>query len=245
LENKDQIASLNRKLEQRNTEFKEFIYRTSHDVRGPIATIKGLANVARLENKCPELTIYFDLISKVANRLDLILEYLNETSGNEDYSYFEINKNTFFENMLNRLNKLKDLYDLNFDLMPVRKFNETIFVNNESQIFGLTENLLLVLTTENHLSNLKYAIEFGFQKTGLVVDIIYHNVKINYVSSAIEQLFSIEQPEPDKRIGYNNMRINIVNRCLKLTSTSLTIIEKNLESIIRIETPSLQFINRK
>ena len=81
IENKDQIAFLNRKLAQKINEFRNFIFRTSHDVRGPIASIKGLIYLARIENTTPELQTYFDRIGKMADKLDFILEHLHESSA--------------------------------------------------------------------------------------------------------------------------------------------------------------------
>jgi light-regulated signal transduction histidine kinase (bacteriophytochrome) len=238
----DQIASLNRKLEQINIEFNEFIYRTSHDVRGPIATIKGLTNVAKLESKCPELDIYFDLISKVANRLDLILEHLNGTASDGDEAYSEFGIGEFIAKMITRISKLKELYDLNFKIAEVSVDAERSIKSNPAQIFVLAENLMLILASSRYLYNINYSVQLGSNKEGLLLDVVYENVKINFITSAIEQFLSDGKNERDIR-GYNDMRIRIVNRCLKLTGASVNILEEGNKSIIRIFIPSIKIVN--
>ncbi len=60
----------NESLSQVNEELDNFIYRTSHDIRGPLVTLKGVCNVALLDVKD---TLAIDYL----NRLDLTAEKLN------------------------------------------------------------------------------------------------------------------------------------------------------------------------
>lgn len=64
------------KLRQTNQELNTFIYRASHDLRGPLSTVKGLTNLGIMEIKDEGSLRYFHLISDRIMRLDMILKDL-------------------------------------------------------------------------------------------------------------------------------------------------------------------------
>jgi signal transduction histidine kinase/ligand-binding sensor domain-containing protein len=64
------------KLRQTNQELNTFIYRASHDLRGPLSTVKGLTNLGMMEIKDENSLRYFNLISDRIGRLDMILKDL-------------------------------------------------------------------------------------------------------------------------------------------------------------------------
>lgn len=64
------------KLKKTNQELNTFIYRASHDLRGPLSTVKGLTQLGLMEIKEEKSLNYFNLISDRINRLDSILKDL-------------------------------------------------------------------------------------------------------------------------------------------------------------------------
>lgn len=61
------------KLKDKNLELDSFTYKASHDLKGPLASIMGLSNIARDEVSDPKAVRYFDLIDQSTKRLDAIL----------------------------------------------------------------------------------------------------------------------------------------------------------------------------
>ena len=57
-------------LVRKGHELDAFLYRSSHDLKGPIATIRGLLLVAGMEVTDPDARYYFDLLQKAATKLD-------------------------------------------------------------------------------------------------------------------------------------------------------------------------------
>lgn len=70
-----------RKLIIANNELKTFIYRASHDIRGPLSSMKGLINVAKLESENSGMSKIIELMDTSAEKLDKILVDLIETIG--------------------------------------------------------------------------------------------------------------------------------------------------------------------
>ncbi|MFZ5971357.1 MAG: sensor histidine kinase [Bacteroidota bacterium] len=62
----------------------QFIKSCSHDLRAPLSSIKGLVNVAKLNQQDPETERCLDLITDCANKMDAVLHSLQE--------FLEVNK---------------------------------------------------------------------------------------------------------------------------------------------------------
>ena len=67
-------------LEERNEELNTFIYKSSHDLRAPLASILGLINVSEMEVKDAEAAKYFSLIKDRILTQDKILSELLRVS---------------------------------------------------------------------------------------------------------------------------------------------------------------------
>src|SRR5205085_2049319 len=67
------------KLKAADQELNTFVYKASHDLKGPIASIMGLLDLASLEIKDSHALKFFDLIRQSSFRLDTILVELLDT----------------------------------------------------------------------------------------------------------------------------------------------------------------------
>lgn len=66
------------KLQEKNEELDAFVYKSSHDIKGPLASITGLVNLAMEEESSVVVRKYLDLILRSTQRLDnLILELID------------------------------------------------------------------------------------------------------------------------------------------------------------------------
>nr|WP_236676302.1 tetratricopeptide repeat-containing sensor histidine kinase [Chryseolinea lacunae] len=70
------LARVNQSLKQVNDELDNFIYKTSHDIRGPLASLKGMCNVALMDVKDPVALDYLRKLDATAERLNSILTRL-------------------------------------------------------------------------------------------------------------------------------------------------------------------------
>ncbi|HEX8515915.1 MAG TPA: hybrid sensor histidine kinase/response regulator [Bacteroidia bacterium] len=72
------------KVTELNHELKTFIYRASHDLRGPLSSMRGLINLAKFEKDTNQLSKVIGLMDTSAERLDKIVIDLIETLGIRD-----------------------------------------------------------------------------------------------------------------------------------------------------------------
>jgi|GEM_PF-2927089 len=114
----EEINNTNHQLEQ-------FNFITSHNLRGPISTLKGLFELYYQEKNPSEQKIYIDKSFIVINRMDEILQDLNKI-----LSY----KNT---------EKIKELIDFdtiianNLKQLDIKRNSVNIYINPSLEIFGI------------------------------------------------------------------------------------------------------------
>jgi signal transduction histidine kinase len=73
-----ELISSNKDLEKAVHDLDQFIYKTSHDLRGPIATMMGVINLGVLESSDERMTEYFTTLNKVTDNLNNVLSRLIE-----------------------------------------------------------------------------------------------------------------------------------------------------------------------
>lgn len=71
-----ELALKDRKLEAINAELTRFMYKTSHDLQGPLKTMLGLINLAIAESGEETVTKYLHLLKSTQSKLDATLEHL-------------------------------------------------------------------------------------------------------------------------------------------------------------------------
>lgn len=75
-----ELLDANRDLIHSRRELDSFLYRTSHDIRGPIATLMGLTSLARLETGDPVIGGYLEKIDQTAGKLNTVISRLTNVS---------------------------------------------------------------------------------------------------------------------------------------------------------------------
>ncbi|MEM7551940.1 MAG: PAS domain S-box protein [Bacteroidota bacterium] len=74
IEIEEQLRSSNEELQKVNQELDHFVYRASHDLRSPLASILGLVNLLRLENLGENSERYVDHIDSQIKKLDAFIK---------------------------------------------------------------------------------------------------------------------------------------------------------------------------
>ena len=79
---KARLKSQNKELKKVNQELDRFVYSASHDLKAPLASIKGLVNVAQMENDQSRQLDYFEMMDRSINKLDNFIEDIVQFSRN-------------------------------------------------------------------------------------------------------------------------------------------------------------------
>lgn len=74
------LQDTNEALSMANQELDTLIYRASHDFKGPVATLTGLSQIARLDAQDKNTIKYFDKVEQTAQQMDGMLEKLHQVS---------------------------------------------------------------------------------------------------------------------------------------------------------------------
>ncbi len=85
----EQLRKSESDLKSANKDLETFIYRASHDLRGPLSSIIGLTNVSKLEITDPKAKQYLDMIQLSTKKLDDTLVGLVQSMAIKDISKFE------------------------------------------------------------------------------------------------------------------------------------------------------------
>lgn len=78
----NEVNNKNMNLEKANSELDRFLYSTSHDLRAPLLSIKGLVNITRSEGISSEVAKYLAMIDERADRLDFFIKDIIDYSRN-------------------------------------------------------------------------------------------------------------------------------------------------------------------
>ncbi len=108
------------KLKKANNELDNFLYRTSHDLRSPIASILGLANLARLEMREPKSLEYIAMIEDRVKKLDSVISDILDLSRSTkaQLNIEKIDFNELVEDTLSDIKFSKNSAAISFQYTP-------------------------------------------------------------------------------------------------------------------------------
>jgi signal transduction histidine kinase len=79
----EEIFHKNEQLTQLNTELDSLVYRVSHDLRSPVASVMGLIDISRGEEDVNEVMHYMQLQEKTLRRMDALIQDIIDYSRNK------------------------------------------------------------------------------------------------------------------------------------------------------------------
>lgn len=212
--------------EQRNKDANNFVYKVSHDLKGPLASIEGLVNIARVEADEKNSRQYIDLIGSRVEHLDGLLNELLEfvTVEPRQSNYVSIDFKALVKEILISLENIDGFSSIEFQ---TNIFQKTIFYSDKGVLRSVIQNLIL--------NAIKY------KRT----DITNSYVSIDIISSEEEATIEIE----DNGVGMSEAVINKIfkifyraNESTKGSGLGLYIVKTGLEKVKgKIKVQSIPF----
>jgi PAS domain S-box-containing protein len=136
-----EISEKEEKLKVANKDLEMFIYKASHDLRGPLASIIGLTQISQLEINDPLAGRYLSMIDGAARKLDSTLISLTQSMHIKDTKVFD-NEINFDELILNACSKFE--YSPGFSRLQIKSnvLINTSFVSSKVIIESIIQNLI-------------------------------------------------------------------------------------------------------
>jgi signal transduction histidine kinase len=131
----------NEELLKVNQELDNFVYSVSHNLRGPLASVMGLLNVAKEMEKSPEVAGIHDMMESSVFKLDDTLREIIDYSRNarNEIDYAEVNWKALIENAFLKLEYLNTEHYLN---KFVELNSEVPFCSDAGRLAVILNNLL-------------------------------------------------------------------------------------------------------
>lgn len=144
------LSETNKKIEEQNSNLKRlndeldiFVYRTSHDLRAPIASVLGLINLGKVEDDKTKLHYYFDLQEKTLWKLESFVNDLLIYSRN---TRLEIAREKIDFN-----NLVEDALQLHSHLGNYEKIEKIVEIDQQNTFISDPKRITVILN--NLISN--------------------------------------------------------------------------------------------
>ncbi|MHA7128027.1 hybrid sensor histidine kinase/response regulator [Algoriphagus namhaensis] len=142
-----ELQEKSEKLEKLHSEMNQFVYSLSHELRGPLMSIAGVAKLAKMEIDNPKISEYFDMIESSTDKLDdyifKMLDFYRSTKI--DHKVVSIDFKAIMEQQM-------VAYSSKF---PLEKFQVKVDVQQEGEFFSDDSKIRVILN--NLFSN---AVQF-------------------------------------------------------------------------------------
>jgi PAS domain S-box-containing protein len=127
-------------LKLRNEELNQFVYKVSHDLRAPLASIRGIIELEKLQNKDKTQFKYLHLIEDRISNLDQFMRNILSHSRNLNMSvkYKKIDFNQITEDCFKELEFLRNA----LNIKRIVKISRSTFYSDESRLFEIFRNLI-------------------------------------------------------------------------------------------------------
>src|SRR5690606_26630192 len=138
----DRLRTANEALKKMNSEMDNFVYSVSHNLRGPISSIQGVVNIAKLEYPNAELVTgkYFDMIERNVGTLNRTITEIVHYSQNARVRLKpeRINLRELFDDTFEKLNYLPEATIID----RVMEFADDYITSDRFRMGVIFQNLL-------------------------------------------------------------------------------------------------------
>lgn len=213
-----------RKLIETDEGLNMFLYRSSHDLRGPITTLQGLACLAKMENRQKEIEHYFDKISRSCEHMLKLLKKLNETNEvfREKITSVCINWDDIIKETIRELKKLDPVSEVEVIIENTIGAKTQVYSDPhliENIIQNLAENAIIFKTNKNPYVKLTLQICNG----NLVIKVTDNGIGIS--EDIKSKIFDMFYRGSEHSIG-NGLGLYLVKKSTELLGGEIQIFNK-------------------
>ena len=205
------LKLMNNELINANNELDLFIYRASHDLKGPIARLLGMTLLAKMDNKDEALKEYIDLIEKGAMDINKVLNKLNNIHfiNRENIDSEEIDFNKIVNECKTSLVNYIDETDLNIDLVYEPNFSlRSDYILMKIIFENLLENAVIFKKTK------KVQIDISLRNSRKFIIISVEDNGLGILKEQYEKIFKMFYRGSEKSKG-NGLGLYLVRKAVQ------------------------------
>jgi signal transduction histidine kinase len=156
----EQLEQANISLEKANAKLDDFIYRSYHDLRGPLARLKGVCTIGQLDSVSPLEKEYFDVLNQQCNGLLRIFSKLMVSHQLESMEQPDAETLNFKELLEETLEQLKEDYAGLAAYRAIAVQGDGTFLANvycvKAMLQNVVENALLFANKQHPVVTIAY-----------------------------------------------------------------------------------------
>lgn len=229
------LEESNERLKIANLELDNFIYKSAHDIKGPLATLMGVCNVALIDVKDPDALQYLHMLSDTSKGLNEILERLKTVS---EINMLELTKekidfNKIVEKSIEQVKKIEH----------VKRVNAKLKI--QTQIDFETDPFLLDLVMFNMIHNaFKFQKDNSKERIEIRVSQDNEKVIIHFIDNGIgieeedtESIFHIYSKSSIKHQSLG-LGLYVVKQCIQKLGGEIMLVDDEDLTHFKIELPT-------
>lgn len=186
------LEELNRKDEKLNAatmELSGFMYKASHDLRGPLNTMQGLTHLAYNETKEDATRRYLHLLKKTQHKLDSVLSHLLTIVQvkNQDLNFAAADLKLLFENSFQKASQSYNDKNIKFQL----QINRDTELKTDPYFLGVALEHVFHSSFQNNYSNSPLVSVSVFNQDKNIIEINIHDNGYGIPEEAKNNLFEM------------------------------------------------------
>lgn len=234
-------------------ELDNFVYKSSHEIKGPLARLQGLSNLALMEVKEEKAKYYFKLLfeeSKAANRIIAKLSYTHELKNIQpEITYINIHE--LINEIITQLENEISLQNIKLDISTkgcVNIYTDVRLLKNI--IYNLLENAVIFQSIENPVISIEVErkdnhiiLLIGDNGSGIENEILNDIYNMFFKGSQKSRGLGLGLFIVKKAVDLLEGKINIIETSRKGTSIQVILPDLNTENDSKINKNDKEVFN--
>ncbi len=193
LQRTQDLRVVNNDLKQAKTELNSLVYRSSHDLRGPMSSILGLVEVIKYENIPSSTQQYMGMIAQSVGKMDRVMQEINEIAANSQNKLEEeyIKMDTFLAEIIEEMAASSQI---SFNLQISE---EVVVCSDKKRLHSIFHHIIRNVVDYSDPQKLEHICDISLSAINnkAMVEITDNGIGIpaSYISRITEMFFRTEQ----------------------------------------------------
>jgi signal transduction histidine kinase/Tfp pilus assembly protein PilF len=221
-----ELNAVNKELRTTSLELDNLIYKSSHDIRGPLLRILGVCHLALMEIKDSNALAYFKMVDKASKRLNNIVDKLKIVSeiNNRDFLNEKIDFMSLINENLKKNKYIEGLEDLNLEIDLIE---DLAFYSDPSLIdliiFNMIQNAVQLLKgSQIEAKKMKISVSKDVEHLIMMFDVENVDLVINKHDDFYKVLIKDDDDQQSLGIG-----LYTVKQCVQKLEGELLLLGDN------------------